>query len=432
MQPQTQVEAASADESQIQPEIAQHAGRTWAPAMLVGFRFAFAYFLLYRFPGLGKLWQALVTWTAAHVIHSSHPLLFAYNGSTDRLNDYLQNLLVLVFAVAAAAIWSVLDRRRGDYRYLHEWLRLYLRVLLGLALLSYGASKVMKQQMSYPSPLVMLEPYGNSSPMGLLWALMGYSTSYSVFAGLVEMVGGALVLVPRLATLGALVSAAAMANVFMLNMSYDVPVKLFSFNLLLMSCFLLLPEAGRLVDFFVLNRPVTPAVAPPLFRRKELNAAMLSLQLLILAAWSSLTLLGSYVANATYGDLAPRPPLYGIYNVDAFTVNGQLHPPLFTYEAGWRRVVFDTNNRFGIQKPDDSESVYSSKIDQKARTLVLSKRGDPKWKATFSMDFSSPGLITLAGEMDGQQIKATLRKTNPDFLLNTRGFHWINDAPLLR
>lgn len=62
-----------------------------------------------------------------------------------------------------------------------------------------------------------------------------------------------------------------MANVFMLNMSYAVPLKILSSHLLLLSLFLIAPDARRLADVFVLNRGaaratirgVVTAVDPP-------------------------------------------------------------------------------------------------------------------------------------------------------------------------
>jgi hypothetical protein len=55
----------------------------------------------------------------------------------------------------------------------------------------------------------------------------------------------------------------------MINLSYDVPVKLFASHLLFACLFLLALDAPRLLDFFVFNRPATagsvrPAVHAPL------------------------------------------------------------------------------------------------------------------------------------------------------------------------
>ena len=43
-----------------------------------------------------------------------------------------------------------------------------------------------------PAPLLtrLLEPYGNFSPMGVLWYSIGASFPYERFTGIVEVVGG--------------------------------------------------------------------------------------------------------------------------------------------------------------------------------------------------------------------------------------------------
>jgi len=446
MQPQTQIEATTVSESQIEQQ-EPHAREAWSFSRLTGFRFAFAYLVLYCLPSplsfipgvsslfgwYDKLWQKLVIWTGAHILHLSQPVQYPTTGSGDTMHDYIQNMLMVVFALAATAIWSVLDRKRRDYSYLHAWLRLYVRLFLGATLLGYGAFKVIKSQFPYPYLSRLLEPYGDGSPMGLLWTFMGYSRAYNVFTGLVEMVGGAFVIVPRLATLGALISAAAMTNVFILNMSYDVPVKIFSLNLLLMSCFLLLPELRRLTNVFILNRPALPLESPRLFQRRSLTLGLLAAQIIFLLWCAGSSLHQSYRQAKDYGDLATRPRLYGIYSVDEFIVDGQPRPPLFTDQTRWRRVTFDLYNSIIILPPDGPSQRFRGKFDEKAGTLELSKPTDEKWKANFTLDRSTPGIMLLSGKMDGKKITAKLKKIELNsFLLNNRGFHWISEFPFNR
>ena len=418
----------------------------WSLPTRLGFRFAFVYLVLNSFPGIlislpgmstisiwyDTLGQKAAIWTAAHVLHLSQPLrlnLF----SSDSLERNIQNLLMVVIAAVAMLVWSMLDRKRREYSHLYQWLRLYVRLVLGAALLGYGAFKVIKAQ--FPDPFLwrLLQPFGDSNPGGLLWTWMGYSKAYTFFAGLVEMAGGALVMVPRLATLGSLLCLGAMANVFMLNISYDFSVKLYSLNLLLMAGFLLLPDLQRLGNIFILNRPAAPVVAPPLFRRRGLNAGMLAVQLLILVYCAGISLNQAYQVVTQLGDDAPPPPLYGIYAVDEFVVNGQTRPPLFTDDLRWRRFTFDRFSLVGIEPADRPIERYRQKLDLKARTLQLTRtNGDPAWKAGFTVDTPSPGLVTLNGEMDGKTIQAKLRKLNMTFPLYTRGFHWISEFPFNR
>src|SRR6185436_5234324 len=100
-------------------------------------------------------------------------------------------------------------------------------------MLSYGIAKVLKLQFAAIGPIGLLRTYGEDSPMRLLWAFMGHSRPYNWFIGLSEVVGGVLLLFRRTTTLGALLLIAVMTNVVMLNLCYDVPVKLHASHLLI-------------------------------------------------------------------------------------------------------------------------------------------------------------------------------------------------------
>jgi hypothetical protein len=43
----------------------------------------------------------------------------------------------------------------------------------------------------------------------------------------------------------------------------------------------------------------------------------------------------------TYGSGRTLPPLYGIWDVDEFLIDGQVRPPLLTDTGRWRRVIFE-------------------------------------------------------------------------------------------
>ena len=101
-------------------------------------------------------------------------------------------------------------------------------------MIGYGFVKVIPTQMSYPSLTRLLQPFGTLSPMGVLWTSMGSAPAYEIFTGCAQVAAGLLLIVPRTATFGALISLADMILVFMLNMTYDVPVKLFAFHLILL------------------------------------------------------------------------------------------------------------------------------------------------------------------------------------------------------
>jgi uncharacterized membrane protein YphA (DoxX/SURF4 family) len=443
MQAQTEMQRETAGPAEIQTtERRVH----WRLGTRIAFRFVFAYFILYCLPfPLGwfhytgypaQKWNHLkefvVPWVGKHVLHLSSSITIFPNGSGDTTYNYVEVLCFLAVAVFATAIWSLLDRRRPNYEKLQQWLILYIRLVLATTMISYGTAKVIQGQFPTPNLARLLQPYGDSSPMGLLWTFMGASRSYCIFTGAVEMLGGILLFVPRLTTLGALVCLGAMGNIFVLNMSYDVPVKLYSLNLLLMSLLLLAPDLRRMADFFVFNRRVESVVRPPLFKRKWMNGGILVFQLLMGVYGVSWDLYSAEKSSKAYGDDAPKPALYGIWVVDEFAVDGQVRPPLATDETRWNKVLFDWFD-FSVMSVSGSRRRFRPQLDLEKKTLILAKREDPNSKSNFTIEKSDPVHITLEGQFDGHRIKAQAHQGEErKFLLLNRGFHWINEYPFNR
>jgi len=427
-------------ERDVQPE--------WSPARRVLFRFVFAYLFIYIFPfpldylGLiphgevlvkpyADLWNALVPWVGKHLFHVA--ITVQPNGSGDTTYNYVQIVCFLVIALTATVVWTILDRKRRNYSRLSEWLHVYVRFSLATAMISYGGSKVIKSQ--FPSPPIgrLLQPFGDASPMGLLWTFMGASTAYTVFAGASEMIGGLLLTARRTALLGALVTIGVMGNVVMLNFSYDVPVKLYSAHLLAMAVFLAAPDLRRLVNFFVLNRNAEPAPIRPLFQRAGLQRGALVLRTVFVTGCVCLALYQAFSSRSKFGDGAPRSPLRGIWNVEEIETDGQVRPPVVMDEARWRRLVFDYPGTMSIQLMNDSRLRYNLKLDAAKGSMVLIKRDDPNAKFSFAFQQPAPDVMTLQGVLEGHKIRTRLlRKEAQSFLLTSRGFHWINEYPFNR
>ncbi|MGC1291952.1 MAG: hypothetical protein WA855_11795, partial [Candidatus Acidiferrales bacterium] len=136
-----------------------------------------------------------------------------------------------------------------------------------------------------------------------------------------------------------------------------------------------------------------------------------------------------------YGPGRPKSPLYGIWNVEDFTLDGQSRPPLTTDAARWRRLVFDFPQYVSIQDMDeDTSHLYSAKIDMNAKTVALTSFTDKNWKANFSFAQPAPSQLVLDGSTtDGHKIHAQLELFDRSkFLLVSRGFHWISEHPFNR
>ena len=68
--------------------------------------------------------------------------------------------------------------------------------------------------------------------MGLLLNFMGYSTAFNMFTGLAEAIAGFLLLFRKTVTFGSLMSMTVLSNIVAMNFCFDVPVKIYSANLL--------------------------------------------------------------------------------------------------------------------------------------------------------------------------------------------------------
>lgn len=420
----------------------------WGLALRIAFRFCVAYFTLFslsnqilsgllivpklNIPELSSVWplRHITFWTAAHVFRIKHDLVYTGSGSGDKTFDWVLAFCLLVIAAVITLAWSILDRRRPNYLTFHKWFRVALRFALASEMFLYGLAKAIPLQMPFPFLTRLLQPYGNFSPMGVLWSSVGSSPAYEIFTGCAEMLGGILLLTPRTTTLGALVCLADMIQVFTLNMTYDIPVKLLSFHLMLFSLFLLAPEARRLFNFFLTDRAIPPARRTPLFRSVRANSIAVLLQVVFGLYLIGMGIYSGIEAWHTYGGGRPKPSLYGIWEVEQMSVDGQVRPAMLTDRDRWRRVIFDFTASTTFQRTDESFSGYGSSINDQDKTLTLTKPADKNWKASFTYSRPAPDQLTLDGSMDGHQVQMKLKLLDRNkFVLVNRSFHWIKEYP---
>jgi hypothetical protein len=418
----------------------------WSLGTRIAFRFFFIYFVLFTadvpiqfvpIPFLQAIagryfaWLQLTSrWVGENLLGMreafSHFVVNPPGGSHDQAVAWVESVVYLGVAVVGTVLWSWLDRKRPNYTTLYSWLFFYLRMILGIMMINYGSVKVIPAQFPTPALSRLLERFGNASPQGMLWTSMGASQSYSFFAGLTEVMGGMLLFVPRLATLGLLLSLGALGNVFMLNVGYDVPVKLGILNWIVMALFLLAPDAKRLFDFFVLNRRAEPAVVRPLFQRRSWQLAAVALQIAF-----GLVFLGyrmhrsqQIVDQIKHDRLSA--PLYGIWTVDEFVPDGQAAPG--SVDA-WRRMTIDSIHAGLIESVSGLERRVVVQFQPGTRMLKLTMPDDPRWSAELMYDDGARPILLLRGKVDGSQVHAKLhREDETKFQLLSQPFRWITDT----
>ena len=326
----------------------------WSPATRFGFRIAFLYFFCFMFFGSnGTLFQAFpvvggwiqgkLSWPFNHLSEFIGQHLFHLTGiaahwhpseSGDTAMNWIQNGLLLAFALAGGIVWTVVallrKSPRTEYRTLHAWLRFFLRLTCGMFMVIYGMAKVFPFQMPPPSVGVLNEPVGNLAPMTLLWNLIGLNPVYEIICGSAELLGGMLLLYRRTALAGAIFSAFVMTNVVLYNFFFDVPVKLFAANLLLGCIFLILPDALPLFRFFWSHKPAAPTAAwVPQFRRRAGRIAILVTEIVFAVAF--LVVQPIFMAIGWHSlqvALRTPSPLQGSWHLDAtHTASGAFIDP---------------------------------------------------------------------------------------------------------
>ena len=425
-------------------EAAVHA-KAWPWWGRVAFRFSFIYWILYMLPAAGAvsvidLWPwgteklsqwlswplaRLAHWAGVHVLHLTGPRADWHpTGSGDTAMNYVSLGCIAVLALVGAAVWTAVDDLRAngrrEYRTAYAWLRLFLRFTLALTLLEYGFIKIYPGQFGVRPRLFELnETYGESSPMHVLWFFMTVSRSYTIFGGLMEAVPGVLLLFRRTSTAGLLGAVAVMSNVVAMNFCYDVPVKLYSVNLLLMALYLLLPDLKPMWRFFVARQDAAlTGVWVRRMERKPLRVGAHVLQGLVLLSciWS----FGVQMYRNRMVEGSPSP-LRGVWAVDAL--------------QGWpgarpKAVTFDSKEYALVNFEDGKRRYLSTTYDAASRRCgfpTIDKETQLQW------DVPQNGKMGMHGKWSGAVVTVAMHRTDPDsYLLTSRGFHWVQENPFNR
>jgi hypothetical protein len=210
-------------------------------------------------------------------------------------------------------------------------------------------------------------------------------------------------------------------------------VKLLCLHILLMAAYLVLPDAHRLLAFFVLNRATQPVVVGPATRERSSRILLAALKVcLIVYLFGSLTVRDwrSYKAS---GGGAPHVPLYGLYEVEDFSLGGVVHPPLVTDRTRWRYVMLETPGKLTVRDMDDSLTDYAMRYDAQQHAMLVDLPGDPAVQCNLKVVSSGDGGLQLDGTWSGSAVSVRLKPVDRNsFTLVSRGFHWVSETSFIR
>jgi len=419
----------------------------------VAFRFFSIYWLLriepwdyFRLiPGVSFLlrpYDAAMDWAVrasnAHVFHVRETLI-PMNGSGDTSYAWAQLWLLLSLAAIGCVVWTVLDRKRTQYDRPAYWLRLMVRYYIAAAALSYGIIKLFVLQMSFPTTSQLATPLGDLLPMRFSWLFIGYSTPYEIFSGAMETVAGLLLLSRRTVTAGLFAATGAFMNVVMINLAYDVPVKLYASHLLFACLFLLALDSKRLIGFLFLNRPAPNTTAyDPRYTQPWQRWASIGVKVFILYQ----ILYGPLKYSRQGYQMARKPPVpgpfrAGVYDVRSYVVNRDTIPLTSTDSLRWRDVIIDSNAAGSVGSRDPifwqryRRGYFRYKADTASRTAAVWKTSTIPGDSTFmfTMRYEVPDSTTLRfiAPIRGDTVRVDLVRVPRHFQLAERQFHWLSE-----
>ncbi len=431
--------------------------RHWSFGTRIAFRIGFCYLMMYALcSGNATIWEVipfhigehLEIWTSWPFFHGAQWLgqhLFHLTGVGAKLHDtgsgdtilnWIAVGIMLAVAIVAALIWSILDRRRGDYPKLLFWFRLTLRLTLGVAMLGYGLAKLFPLQMAPPSLAVLNEPLGDTSPMTMLWTLIGLNPVYEMICGAAEVAAGLLILFRRTSLLGALLTAFLTTNIVLYNFCFDVPVKIYAAHLLFLSIAFLAPDMQGLIDFFFLHKPSAPVYGwTKPARRYGLRVETVVIAVVLLLAVIPQTI-DSYKGYTHQLAMQRKPdPVTGEWHVDSALLNGQ-PKPLLTGDGQPLAAIFV--EPFGRTMFRDTAGVLwraGMRFDMKKHTVSLGTSGmDEQIVYNFVQPDPNHYIFTPTGNDAKTAGTLTLTRVQlpTHYPLLERGFHFVNEWGLER
>lgn len=417
--------------------------KEWSLSNKLWYRFIFLYIVLYIYPyGFEYIqelttsdisfWRNITIWFGETFIgwnlHEDNLL----NGF-DSKYDYSRFLLIAVLSIIGATVWYFIDKK-FTFSYtskLKVLLQTILRYHVGFTLIIYGLSKVFMLQFGEMDINRLETPMGNQSGMSFVWAFMSYSKLYTMTSGWIEVIGGILLLFRRSTFIGAFILFVAMANVVLIDIGYDVRVKMFAIHLFLMTILLMSDHLKRMFHFFIVNKATAPVIESPLFKGKTSRKLGYVLKggLLLYFLISNVLIFSDRIHSQTDNRY---PSLTAFHEIEIFVKNGDTIATS-SNDLAWKTLSINGASYIPetlmITSENGYGANYSFEADTLARTIQFYPfRGDSTDLYHFTYKKVSNKTFVFEGTHKDDTIwMKTTSKTLKDYQLTAQRFKWITD-----
>lgn len=371
-------------------------------------------YTIFQYTVLHPVLEKPVVWVGQHIFQISTDFERLNNGSGDTIFDNVLLMILIIFSIIGTLIWSLVAKKDAQYERLNDFLRIGVRYYIGGMMIIYGVDKFFKTQFPYPDLFFLTTPLGDFTPKSLAWSFLGHSYLYNIFMGFAEL-SCTLLLFRRTASLGAIIAFMVSLNVMIINYSFDVPVKMVSTALVLMSAFLMFNDVPKLLALFFKGESVSlqPAYVP-VYTGKWKTIRIVLKSLFIIST------VGFVMAEdiSFKRDLNQKHAMYGYYAVDS--LNTSTTQP-------FDKIIINNAHSVRVLK-DENLQHFSMKTDSSDHLLYLTSRATGDTAYSFGYRYDTAGVLILS--KDGQQWKYQ-RKYNDAaaFKLNQQPFEWVSEAP---
>ncbi|WP_026775490.1 hypothetical protein [Polaribacter sp. Hel_I_88] len=403
--------------------------KNWSTTSKIVFRFTFSYFISFiLLLFLALFLETPLYWFADTILNWGTDFRIESTGSGDRTFDYVRFGFTIFLTFFVSIIWSFLDKKRASYNTLQYWFQVVLRIFLCFAMILYGFAKIFKGQFADPSLELLIQNVGDMSPMGLAWTFMGHSMYYNIFTGSLEIIGGLLLLNRKTVSLGSLVIVGFMINVVFMNFTYDIPVKLFSIHLVLMSFLLLISDGKRFLQFFIKNEKIEKVEYTNYIKNKPLLKIISFLKKALITVSILIIVIQCLIQFKATEQLRSKSKLRGIWKTELFIVEKDTIAPLTTDSNRWKYFIIDYKEKAIVKLMNDTIKRYSFKENIDTEEIVFKGIKD-SISQKFKYSIANKNSLKLKGFLNGKELKIELKKVpKTDFRLLNRKFRWVNET----
>lgn len=383
---------------------------------------------------LQSVWDTPIIWLGE--------TLFGWEFNTDNLirgfdskHELCKNILCILLAIIGSLSWIFIDNRlKRNYKdTLKTFTQTVLRYHLAIILLQYGLSKVVTLQFGIIGINTMETTVGEVTPMDLMYYFLSYSKTITMFSGWLEVIGALLLLFRKTTFLGAIILFGVMANVVLMNISYNFTVTLYAIQILLLILILLSSQLINLYKYVLLGKNATPETYQSLFKDTRFYKTSLVLKVVLLFTVGYLTtttfkgLIKEYVINTTDWFTSKHTIETFVLNNDTLNLENAENPKL------WKEVIFNGYSyypdSFEITHNDTLQKRFKFKVDSIKHVIEYTPffEEEEHWKSIHYRKTTAKEYI-FEGIYEGDTIYMKTKAKRPeDYRLLKQKGRWLLD-----